>query len=130
MVSLAEKKKRKNKGKIMQFKNDHRTIQKPDEIPPGKHFAALEFSTITIPGDERSRKNPGHGYPEEQRVVARYIQFDNEEAMKKWVMDKKSGHDKENYCILEAQKLEVRLSMVVEVERPKQPPPWFKSGGK
>jgi hypothetical protein len=115
----------------MKLTRNHRTIKEADEIPDGKHYAALEFSTVTIPGDERSRTNPGHGYPEEIKVVANYIQFDDEEAMKEWVMDKKvSDRGKENYCILEAQKLGVKLSMVVEVERPKDPPPWFKKGGK
>jgi hypothetical protein len=32
----------------------------------GPHFAVLVFSneSVTIPGDERSRTSPGHGYPE------------------------------------------------------------------
>jgi hypothetical protein len=41
-----------------------RFVRSPDDLPPGEHFAILTFSTITIPGDERSRTHPGHGYPE------------------------------------------------------------------
>ncbi len=40
-----------------------RTITKKEDMPQGKHFAILEFSGYQVPGDERSRTNPGHGYP-------------------------------------------------------------------
>lgn len=35
-----------------------------DDLPAGDFFAILKPTTVTIPGDERSRTNPGHGYPE------------------------------------------------------------------
>lgn len=40
-------------------------VGSPDEIPDKKHFAILIFTTssVHVPGDERSRTNPGHGYP-------------------------------------------------------------------
>lgn len=36
----------------------------PSDIPKSEHWVILEGSSVTIPGDERSRTNPGHGYPE------------------------------------------------------------------
>jgi hypothetical protein len=40
-------------------------VESPDQIPSKEHFAVLIFrtSSIHVPGDERSRTNPGHGYP-------------------------------------------------------------------
>jgi hypothetical protein len=34
------------------------------DIPNTEHYAIIEVNSITIPGDERSKTNPGHGYPE------------------------------------------------------------------
>jgi hypothetical protein len=34
------------------------------DVPQTEHWAILRNTSIHIPGDERSRTNPGHGYPE------------------------------------------------------------------
>lgn len=41
-------------------------VHKPSDVPDGQHFAVLVYKTsgTYVPGDERSRTNPGHGYPE------------------------------------------------------------------
>ena len=39
-------------------------LVKISEIPAQPFYAILEETSSTIPGDERSRTNPGHGYPE------------------------------------------------------------------
>lgn len=40
-------------------------VNKPEDVPVGHHYAIiiLKQNSVTIPGDERSRTNPGHGYP-------------------------------------------------------------------
>ena len=58
------------------------------DIPQQPHFAALEFSSIHIPGDERSRTNPGHGYPDRNEPVVYYVVFENEVEMRAWVARK------------------------------------------
>ena len=37
----------------------------PNDVPKDFHYAVLIFdsTSVYIPGDERSRTNPGHGYP-------------------------------------------------------------------
>ncbi len=42
-----------------------KTAEGPSDIPEGHHYVIIIFSStsIHIPGDERSRTNPGHGYP-------------------------------------------------------------------
>lgn len=40
--------------------------KRPTEVPNDLHYAIIIFdsTSVFIPGDERSRTNPGHGYPE------------------------------------------------------------------
>ena len=53
-------------------------------IPDGPHFAIITTTDIYIPGDERSRTNPGHGYPEHTETSINYdvYQIGNEESWK------------------------------------------------
>lgn len=39
-------------------------VHKLSDIPKGEHYVILKIGSVFIPGDERSRTNPGHGYPE------------------------------------------------------------------
>ncbi len=45
------------------------------DVPKGHHWMILTFSTVHTPGDERSRTNPGHGYPASDDPVAHYEAF-------------------------------------------------------
>jgi hypothetical protein len=45
------------------------------EIPNEPHFAILRTTSVTIPGDERSRSHPGHGYPESTETYITYQVF-------------------------------------------------------
>jgi hypothetical protein len=56
---------------------------KDSDIPSTPHWAILTSSQINIPGDERSRTNPGHGYPAETKYHLTYAAFDSEGAWKK-----------------------------------------------
>lgn len=51
------------------------------DIPTGPHFAIIRTTSVTIPGDERSRTNPGHGYPESTETFITYQAFTERE---KW----------------------------------------------
>jgi hypothetical protein len=46
------------------------------DVPTDEHYAILEFSSIHIPGDQRSIDAPGHGYPERIEQVVKYIVFE------------------------------------------------------
>ena len=47
------------------------------DVPKVEHYAILEFGQIYIEGDERSRTNPGHGYPGGYENTTKYIAFTN-----------------------------------------------------
>ena len=57
---------------------NYKSVQRSEDIPVGKHWAILSFGSITIPGDERSRTNPGHGYPESTQVTTAYHLYETE----------------------------------------------------
>lgn len=48
-------------------------INQKSDMPQGEHYAIVEFSSIHVPGDERSRTNPGHGYSAHTESVVKYI---------------------------------------------------------
>lgn len=45
------------------------------DIPDVEHYAIIQSETVHIPGDERSRTNPGHGYPAEDVETISYRVF-------------------------------------------------------
>lgn len=51
----------------------------PQDVPQVPHWAILRFSSILVPGDERSRTAPGHGYPERTESTMGYQWFLDEE---------------------------------------------------
>lgn len=55
------------------------------EIPKVPHWAAFQGTSVHIPGDERSRTHPGHGYPESSHSYLYYIAFESEADMNLWV---------------------------------------------
>ena len=45
------------------------------DIPTGPHWAIVKTTSVTTPGDERSRTHPGHGYPEHTTTYITYQTF-------------------------------------------------------
>lgn len=54
------------------------------DIPKEPHYVIIKIGSVFIPGDERSRTNPGHGYPErtehypEMRVTTNKAHWEKE----------------------------------------------------
>lgn len=63
------------------------------KVPSTRHYAIITEVNVTIPGDERSRTHPGHGYPEETRTYTQYEAFTDKE---KW-LNKIKGYENERY---------------------------------
>lgn len=45
------------------------------KLPINPHFAVIQTSKAFIPGDERSKNYPGHGYPERYENAISYTVF-------------------------------------------------------
>ncbi len=78
-----------------------------------EHFAIISTSRIYVPGDERSRTNPGHGYPEHYEDTIQYEAFDSEEKLKAGILRKEKYGN--NFRVIRAipisheQKIEISL---------------------
>lgn len=65
------------------------------KMPAGEHWAILQNESIHVPGDERSRTAPGHGYPEHTEKSLSYTayftfeEFENE--LKKAYLAQRQG---------------------------------------
>lgn len=86
------------------------------DVPVGHHYAILVYSSssVFIPGDERSRTNPGHGYPERYETYnsfEHYVSHDREQ----WeALVKELFSEKKNFVFFEVEKLgslEVNVSI-------------------
>jgi len=58
-----------------------------NDIPIEEHWAIIKNESITIPGDERSRTAPGHGYPEHIEHYFSYEIYYTEEKFKQALAD-------------------------------------------
>lgn len=54
-------------------------------------FLIIYTTTEYIPGDERSRTHPGHGYPEHSIDRTNIKRFETEESFSKWVIENDSA---------------------------------------
>jgi hypothetical protein len=88
----------------------------PTHVPEGPHWAILVFGSITIPGDERSRTHPGHGYPESTETTVSYYVFTDEASWRAEIEARASrvfpGSD---FVALVVNRPKVRTRTVVEV---------------
>ena len=78
-------------------------------------YAALVTKSITIPGDERSRTNPGHGYPEHTEEYFELVTFENKEALEEWVMRSTTGYSKPTFKLIKYEELNYETTVSVKV---------------
>ena len=82
------------------------------------HWAIIEFDSIWIPGDERSRTNPGHGYPEHNESVVKYIAFTDESEWKDEIQKRMTGPSysrKDNFIAIKATPASIKTQINVSV---------------
>lgn len=53
-------------------------MAKLSDVPNHGHWAIIQTTSVNIPGDERSRTNPGHGYPASTETFITYRAFNSE----------------------------------------------------
>ena len=83
------------------------------------HFAIIEFTSVWIPGDERSRTNPGHGYPEHSEDVVNYIAFTDENEWKNEINKRMTSpyrSDKDNFIAAKVNPASIQVQTVVNVK--------------
>lgn len=79
-----------------------------------KKWAIIEVETTFIPGDERSRTHPGHGYPASTVSHTVYREYDNWDKFVNEV--KRKTARKDNFRAVEVTPVEIKTEVVVRVE--------------
>lgn len=94
-------------------------VHSPSDLPPGTHYVILEFSSIFIPGDERSRTNPGHGYPEHTQNTTDLVVFDTKEAWMREIEERtksdSSLYSAYKWVAVVVQRPEIKTNVSVEI---------------
>jgi hypothetical protein len=65
-------------------------VHGPADIPAVEHWAIFEGSSITTEADERSKTNPGHGYPASTERFVTYRAYLDQAEFEAEVRDLKS----------------------------------------
>jgi hypothetical protein len=64
-----------------------KTISQEKDLPKDPHWAIITIESMWIEGDERSRTNPGHGYPGHTESYVRYRAFTDEDEWKREIAE-------------------------------------------
>lgn len=80
-------------------------------------LAAIITKHISVPGDERSRTHPGHGYPAHDVAVIELREFKTQADMEKWVKDQTSGGygSKPAFRLIKYEELTYEHSVTIKV---------------
>jgi hypothetical protein len=79
---------------IEESMKDYTIASTPEEIPKEEHLAIISFGSIHIPGDERSQKKPGHGYPARTETTMTYYVYRSKYSWTQEIRRRVRNHDK------------------------------------
>jgi len=94
-------------------------VKGPTDIPDGEHLTVLIYKTSTqhVPGDERSRTHPGHGYPA-HNVTHHHTEHwvtKNKDALLAFVEAIQEDDDAPPFVVMTAKKATVRVQTVIDI---------------
>lgn len=90
-------------------------VSTKDKFPIAPHWVIMKFSTINIPGDERSRTNPGHGYPASTENAVSYEAYYTEEKLLEAVRELEGHSWNTSYVVFKSEPLTVGKTITVSV---------------
>lgn len=73
-------------------------------------YAVFIKSSVHIPGDERSRTNPGHGYPAYDHTYTEIVEFRTMQELKEWIV---RNNGRQEFRAVRCSPLTVSLKPVV-----------------
>ena len=92
-------------------------VSTKDKFPSASHWAILKFSTTSVPGDERSRTNPGHGYPAHSVDNVNYEAYYTEEKFLEAIEDLENGtFSRGSYVAFKVEPLTIKTTISVSAE--------------
>jgi hypothetical protein len=111
-------------SRTMVLRDKAKQIKASDDLPTGEHFAIVIFfqTSVHVPGDERSRTHPGHGYPEHDVTVngCEYWVVDDREQLQAALEaieenNKVGWKEKIRYRVIQSKPVKVSTKVEVEV---------------
>lgn len=96
-------------------------ITKPGEVPAQPHFAIFESNSVHIPGDERSRQYPGHGYPASTEYFLSYIAFDTKDEWEADIQERTNRKNGNAFVAVHIIPAKVETKVVVNITTPTLP---------
>lgn len=79
-------------------------------------YAAIVTDSIWVPGDERSRTHPGHGYPEHTVDNIVMHEFSTKSELEAWVLRETSSYSPRKFRLIEYTELAFDRSVSVKVK--------------
>lgn len=84
-----------------------------------KFYAVFVESSVHIPGDERSKQCPGHGYPAHTHKYTEVIEFESEEKLKDWIKREEGRYSNpRKYRVMLCTPIGVSTKLNVEIKLP------------
>lgn len=92
-------------------------VDSESDMPTEAHYAVIEFGSIYIEGDERSRTAPGHGYPGHSQSTRDYLVFPVRAAWEAYITKLKTAkYGKTSFVALVANPASITQKVEVEVK--------------
>jgi hypothetical protein len=96
----------------MSYWNNGKFCHSAKDIPGAEHWAIVYSETTWIPGDERSKTNPGHGYPEHDERKVVYVAFMDRADWERQVVELEKPGNRE-FKAIHVQPAQIHHSVVV-----------------
>lgn len=87
-----------------------------NQLPEQAHWVIFKQSGVSVPGDERSRRNPGHGYGAHTVNYLEYAGYLTEEKWVEEIRRLESEDRRRNYKAFKVTPANVRVNVEVEVD--------------
>lgn len=107
----------------MSLYNNAIFVHTKDQMPKGAHWAIIKFGRIHIPGDERSRTHPGHGYPERDEPNLTYQAYLDEEDWKTAVTELIGEKSGTSWTAMRVNPATAKIKVEIVDEPPTKPEP-------
>lgn len=98
----------------MSFDYPDKFVHTKKDMPTVPHWAIIEFSSILIPGDARSRECPGHGYPEHSKEMISYEAYLSEQKWKDQIAHREENRYGRSYIAVKVIPAKIHVNVSVE----------------
>ena len=79
-------------------------------------FAVFVKSSYHVEGDDRSRTNPGHGYPAHSVEYTEVKEFQTESELKTWILKNNDSYSPKEFCAVKCFPLSVNTNVEIKIE--------------